>query len=376
MTEYKKLCSLLLQLREETSALVVACDDGGVEDAAKLHQRAVLIKSLIVDGRCRVVKLLRKAQEKDPNRQIYNERMCLLIEQLFEEFCDVVAVLFGDRAKGLILSEEGLPFEESLPLSWAEDCYDRHLILLAQSEAWRKRLANDLTELSSMEEEARALHVALEKQDYSLLLRQKRETEAQIQQLLDERRQAKWEAEKERREKEHEGLLSSSISSDAALAFTLLESVPEPFRRKLASHLLCLVRALRSTPEDFNIRHIRCSNLRVLTEYSHLSFCSECKTCGTLVSAVEVLLYVLGYRLHYSSLPVPPLISIMEANPAVRLPCGRLLSEHRVALIGFEDYSERLFVLNEPNPAEKPTEWMEWYARTEALMHRLEAASL
>ncbi|CCD15468.1 unnamed protein product [Trypanosoma congolense IL3000] len=162
------------------------------------------------------------------------------------------------------------------------------------------------------------------------------------------------------------GLFGASPVS-AALA-----SVLPPFRESLASNLLQLVRALRATPEDDNIRRVRCGNLRVMAEYGHAGFCSACPTCQSVVSAAEVLWYMLGYRVEYTSVPAANLPAVVQGNPDLCLPCKRLALNHTFVPVGFEDYSERLFTLREPDPSEAPGEWMGWYSRLEDIMHGLE----
>ncbi|EAN79285.1 hypothetical protein, conserved [Trypanosoma brucei brucei TREU927] len=373
MTEYKKLCALVDQLKQETAVLIDAFKDDDRGDVVALHSQAVSVQTLITNCRPRVVKILHKGREKDPDKQIYNERMCVAIEQLFEDFCTVVGSLFDTSASGLILSEENLNYEECPPLAWVEDLYDEHVLRLAQTEAWQKRLAGNVVDLVRMEVESRDVCAAEEKRARAALMMERKSEKNAVQQMLDEREAAKWFAEIQRREAEHEGLLLKSKLYDISAAPSVLKDVSPPFRGPLALNVLQLVRALRTTPEDSNIRRIRCNNLRVMTEYGHVALCSECHTCWTIVTSTEVLWYMLGYTVEYSSLPTVHIPTLIESNPSLRLPCGGLASEHVFFPVGFEDYSERLFVLHEPNPTEEPNEWMDWYTRMGAIVHSLEA---
>ncbi|RNF15130.1 putative membrane associated protein [Trypanosoma conorhini] len=372
MTEYKKLCALVSQLREEVTLLNRNFAAGDEEDAEALHALSVSIQTLVANARPRLLKIFRKATETDPNRQIYNEAMCAAIKQLLEDMCEVVGCLFGGLVKEMLLSEDKLSLEECPSIAWAENAYSQHLLRRAQTEAWQKRLATNFSDLFLFETETRAVYGAEEKQSRETLMQAKQTDKTSIQQMLKAREAAKWEAEVQRRSDEHRRLMEASSHCGVDGIEAVLLRVPEPFRKVLAGNMLQLVRALRTTPEDPNIRRIRCNNMRVMMEYSHVAFCSGCQTCQEFVAAAEVLWYMLGYHVEYSTAPTSSLGAIIGNSPPILLPCGAHASEHALAVIGFEEYSERFFTLREPDPMREPSEWMSWYATLEAVVGCLE----
>lgn len=372
MTEYKKLCAMVEKLREESALIRAAFESGDEENPNAVHALSTSIQSLITNAQPRLLKILRKALETDPNRQIYNEKMCAAIQLLFDEFCDVVGVLFEGLMSETLLSEATLNFEECPSLLWAEKVYDCHLLRVAHTEAWKKRLATNIADLVVFEEETRAVYAAEEKQARDVYLRTMRSEKATIQELLNAREAAKWEAEVRRRGDEHQRLATASSSHTAADVCRVLSCVPEAFRGCLAMNMLRLVKALRTTPEDPNIRRIRCNNMRVMTEYGHVALCSGCQTCRIIHSSAEVLWYMMGYKLEYSTSPVCSLRALIDSSAPILLPCGSPASAHTVTPIGYEDYSERFFTLCEPDPAQRPEEWTRWYATLGAMAGSLE----
>ncbi|ORC91523.1 putative membrane associated protein [Trypanosoma theileri] len=374
MTEYKKLTLLVTQLREEITQLIQAFKSDDDKDAVTLHERSASIESLIINGRPRLVKILHKALETDPDRQIYNEKMCEAIKKLFDEFSECVDTLFEASMKDEILSlESKLNFEECPSILWAQEKYDQHMLHMAQTEEWKKRLATNIADLVIFEGQTRAVLSAEEKQVRVGLLEAKKTEKEKILKILKDREEAKWKAELERRTEEHKRLVKAvSVYNDQNIDKILL-SVPESLRKLLASHILELLQALRTTPEDTNIRRIRCNNVRVMMDYGHISFCNKCHLCRDFLSCAEILWYMMGYQVEYSSSPAQSILSIIESNPSIQLPCGRNASEHVITEIGFEDYSERFFILHEPNPVENANEWMTWYATLETMTHGFEA---
>ncbi|KAH9593093.1 hypothetical protein LSM04_000927 [Trypanosoma melophagium] len=373
MTEYKRLLLLVTQLREEITQLIQAFKSDDDKDALTLHEWSTSIQTLITNGRPRLVKILYKALETDPDRQIYNEKMCEAIQKLFDEFLECVDTLFEASMKDEILSlASKLNFEESPSLLWAQEKYDQYMLQMAQTEEWKKRLAINIADLVIFEGQTRAVISAEEKQERVGLLDAKNTDKTKILKLLKDREEAKWKAELERRAEEHKRLVEAvSLYRDQNIDKILL-GVPESLRKLLGSHILELLRALRTTPEDNNIRRIRCNNVRVMRDYGHISFCSECRSCSDFLFSAEILWYMMGYQVEYSSSPTQSLLSVIESNPPIQLPCGRNASEHVFTEIGFEEYSERFFILHEPNPIENANEWMTWYATLETMTRNFE----
>lgn len=94
MTEFKKLTAAVAELHDLSASLETACQQsaGNQEGNSSLLEAVHGMKvSLFLSLHAlypRIVKILLKARETDPNRQIYNEKMCERIEQLYTSFCD------------------------------------------------------------------------------------------------------------------------------------------------------------------------------------------------------------------------------------------------------------------------------------------------
>lgn len=103
MTEYKKLSTIVdgihshqLQFKE-WAALQKNHDEESSEGSHCVEEKYYLMKtvlSLIRDVFPRLYKLVMKGRERDPNRQIYNEKMCERINLLYTAYCQEVLQLW------------------------------------------------------------------------------------------------------------------------------------------------------------------------------------------------------------------------------------------------------------------------------------------
>ncbi|AIO01481.1 hypothetical protein LPMP_331900 [Leishmania panamensis] len=411
MTEFKKLTTLTETLTEYVLALKACCTGGDhygcsesvvgdvdshlpVCDAEHMHLLSSQIREAVADGLPRLRKIVLKARETDPNRQIYNEAMCAKIEALFLAFCRPLQVLAPAYFDALTendasLHEDGkennlldglldsdfdpnVLLEESASLQAADSIHNHYILQRAKAEAWQSRVAQGLTDAVAFESQNRALILAEEKVSRVAALEEKRADKLRVLNIMEARAELKWQTELQRRGTELSLLkmAADAISDVDAVPLFLANSIlDEALRATIADHTRQLIKALLSTPEDMNIRRLRNNNENLICDYGHPCLSAfhpetgERCVCQAVVCAAEVLWYRMGYTIRYTKVPNRFLdVARGEARArSLRLPCGRSLSEHTYEPMGFEDYSERLFELVEPDAVERADEWMEWY---------------
>ncbi|KAG5469463.1 hypothetical protein LSCM1_02684 [Leishmania martiniquensis] len=418
MTEFKKLTTLADALAQDVLTLKACCtgnDHGGYNgsavkdldsslssyDAEHLYQLSTRIREAVADGIPRLRKIVLKARETDPNRQIYNEAMCAKIEALLLAFGKALQFLapnyFDDLKErgtsspdacgehsvfdGLLNAnfDPNLLLELSASLQAADNVHNHYILQRAKAEAWRSRVVQGLADAVTFEAQNRALILAEEKVSRAAAIEEKRVDKLIVAKIMEARAEAKWQSEVQRRGVEW------SLLKTAAASIGDVDTIPlflrsyisdEALRLATACHAQQLIKALLSTPEDMNIRRLRNNNEHLICDYGHPCLSAydpqtgdRC-TCQAAVYAAEVLWCRMGYTIRYTKLPDRSL-DVARREPracSLRLPCGQALSVHTYEPMGFEDYSERLFELAEPDAMEHADEWMEWYA----MMQRME----
>ncbi|KAG5495153.1 hypothetical protein JKF63_02207 [Porcisia hertigi] len=411
MTEFKKLTALADTLAQDVLTLKACCTSGSqcsfngttadgdalgtlVDGPDSLHLLSTRIRETIVDAVPRVRKIVLKARETDPNRQMYNEAMCAKIEALFLAFCKCFQLLAPEcfdtltegetplsdngtacHALDNLLSAEFDPnvlLADSPSLQVADEIYNHYILQRAKAEAWHSRVAQGLADAIAFESQNRSLVLAEEKVSRVAALEEKRADKVRVTKIMEERAQLKWQSELQRRGLEWSRLktAATAISDiDAIPSFLARNIIDKALRVAVADHVLQLVKALLSTPEDVNIRRLRNNNEHLISDYGHpcLSACDprtgERCICQAVVSTAEVLWCRIGYTIRYTKVPSR---SLNLARSEVRadsqlLPCGQSLPAHTYEPMGFEDYSERFFELEEPDAMVRADEWMEWY---------------
>lgn len=413
MTEYKKLVALCDLLAKDVTGLIslLGLNEEDIknrnEDAAatavpkaavdpeQLFATSSRIRQSIIDGCPRIRKMVLKARETDPNRQIYNETMCGKIEELFKSFCGALKQLSpsslsgqDDAASGPLPIEEatndlfdavlepefdvGAILEQSQALQTTEDIYNEYIMKRAKEEAWQSRVAQGLSDVVTFEGQQRSLITAEERASRTALAEEKRSDKMRVICLLEEREAAKWNAELMRRAAEQRALeeRTAKIEVIANVPTALQDAIPEvALRRKLVAHVRELIMALLRTPEDMNIRRLRNNNEHLLCDYGHPCLTAIGNSgqgpcaCAAVTSAAEMLWHRMGYSIRYTSTPNRSVESarLEKRAEALFLPCRQSLAMHIYTPMGFEDYSERFLELLEPNAMEKPDEWMVWY---------------
>ncbi|KPA81150.1 hypothetical protein ABB37_04492 [Leptomonas pyrrhocoris] len=413
MTEYKKLVALTDLLSADVTNLCssiakathvaedgkkganAAAPSNTVADPEQLYLVSSRIYQSIVDGCPRIRKMVLKARETDPNKQIYNETMCRKIEELLKSFCSILQQLVpsfsSENVEPQNASQEskaentnpvevvlGIDFdveaimERSPALEKAEEVHNQYILKRSQEEAWQSRVEHGLSDVVTFESQNRFVVAAEEKFDRAALVERKRSDKARIIRLLEERETAKWKAELQRRDAEQKLLQekTEAIHNVANIPSVLLAALPDAaMRRKLVGHTRQLITALLRTPEDLNIRRLRNNNEHLIGDYGHPCLIAinsadgkQC-LCAPAVNVAEVLWCRIGYSIRYTNVPNRSVESVRleKRGEELVLPCGRPLSVHTYSPLGFEDYSERFFELVEPNVMEEPDDWMVWY---------------
>ncbi|KPI89510.1 hypothetical protein ABL78_1386 [Leptomonas seymouri] len=423
MTEYKKLVALTDLFTADVASL---CDAVALINSSDKAERQIVdtvaasgtdvdpeqlflvssrISQSITDGCPRIRKMVLKAREVDPNRQIYNETMCGKIEELFKSFCSglqQLAPAFSPEVAELQSSppenEEvnANPFavlldnhfnvdtvlEQSPALQKAEDLHNQYILKRAKEEAWQSRVAQKLADVVTFERQSRFFIAAEEKLERVAFVEEKRGDRLRIICLLEERETAKWNDELQRRDTEQKLLheRTKSINDVAIIPSLLIRALPDTVvRRNLVGHIQKLIKALLRTPEDLNIRRLRNNNEHLMCDYGNpcLSVINstderQC-SCASVVNAAEMLWCRMGYSIRYTNVPNRCVESMRLEKRAEELilPCGLPLSVHTYSPLGFEDYSERFFELMEPNAMETPDDWMAWYNMMQGMDHVL-----
>lgn len=382
MTEFKKLTALVLEIRGDVDTILQLSQRDNLDDADvnAVYATAEKARQAVANTTSRLQRLVLKARETDPNRQIYNEAMCGHIEALFGEYCVEVARLVpvlleddepseAERLTQLQVAIVADPtkdiLEHSTILEKVDVWHDAYLLRRAVAEEWSKRVAGDLTELVAFEGPSRDVLQVQEKQTRASLTEDMQVNKRSIVELLRTREEAKWNDEKKRR---HDERTQIEAASKAALA----EGLPRYLHTHLdgstlaafAGHLGDLCEALLAIPDNENIRKLRNSNHNLMTHFGHpcLRVPGGCG-CATVVQAAEVVWHALGYRVQYTGQSVRPIHALLREDALldVTLPCGRILSSHEYIPLGYEDYSERYLEIQEPDAASSPDAWMAWH---------------
>ncbi|KAK7202030.1 hypothetical protein NESM_000271400 [Novymonas esmeraldas] len=419
MTEFKKLTTLTQDLAQDVSALNLFCAPGTCSssngsgpqewrfdstkvDAEVMNQLASRIREAVTDGMPRLRKLVLKARETDPNRQIYNETMCARINALFVAFGEALQLLSPDFVGSLPSAMAPPPegelksnvfdslldaafdpstlLEESAALQTSDDVYNRYILERAKVEAWQSRVAQGLADVVAFQSQNRAVILADERVRRAALTEEKRADRLRVMRVLEERAEAKWQSELLRRREElsHFSAAAADLRDVGAIPAFLASAIPdERVRGDVADRTRQLIKALLSTPEDIIIRRLRNNNERLLCDYGHPCLTAreretgeEC-ACRSVVRAAEALWCRMGYTIRYTKVPNRSLEVVRCESKAhsLVLPCGHSLTSHAYEPMGFEDYSERLLELAEPDAMERADEWMEWYT----MMQHMEA---
>lgn len=348
MTEYKKCVAAV----DEVSAATKHLNDHARVDQDVAAAQSILEKfddDIVPNLRIRIGKLLTKAREKDPDKQIYNEAMCAKIEELAAD---------ANRACD--------DFDAAVP--YAHAAVHSMLRSRVHQKVLESALAHSSAEISRAEADARSLN----KYEYGAWVR---ETTVIMSRAYDEayarkkaREEREWQCEIERRRLEmdrFEGVKQEAAQSGQSLgAFTAQRFVEDCHQRGIDLRLLLrrvvgLLDELARDPSAPNVCKLRVNNSTFAEHFGHpcampLSadderFEESARGARDTYDVTETVLGLVGYRPHYEL-----------AGGFVRTPpAGRW----RFGFMPWERYSERFLLLKEPDPAVDTDEWMAWHER-------------
>ncbi|XP_050340654.1 uncharacterized protein LOC126767091 [Bactrocera neohumeralis] len=255
MTEYKKLVSLVDTLKENVEVLYAqhdasndANEEAGSPSTDALFSVASAVGAAVGNGAPRIAKIVARARETDPNRQIYSEMMCGKIEDLFDSFVAAVYRLLyesplerraqtnvkddenqGDEladereeaVRAAVLEGRSLLLEDSAVLADIERKHDAELLRRAAAEAWAGRVAEDLSQLILFEHQSRQVLEAEEKQNRTSLVEKKQRDKGMVLGILQLLADAKLGVEMTRRAKEKAWLAEAAkhVKVDGLVGF-------------------------------------------------------------------------------------------------------------------------------------------------------------
>ena len=206
MTELKKLTTLVQEMEIIAKSLLLSSsssheqqplndDDANTSSSSsirELYEKSQEFEKNAINIRERTDRLLSRAREKDPDKQMYNENACAKIEALGVEV---------DRVLNTIVSEDRLnEIERDFLKMLRQEALDR----AAAQEA-----AKTIDAILQQEKDARILLVGDEKIDWGSLLDQERRDKTEVYRIEGEKARAKWKLEEERREKEVENAVNA-----------------------------------------------------------------------------------------------------------------------------------------------------------------------
>ena len=295
----------------------------------------------------RVGKLLAKAREKDPDRQIYNEKMCQRIEELaargaqvFARFDEIVGPVNDAHCAWLRQRLENGEYQKQLETTTE--------LITAREADFRFGVSYD-------ERDAR---VALEEEAGNSYSRSRARQHA--------REAAELEVELARRAQESETCKAlNKRANENADGFIAEAVVGLP--RRVISALCRLFDAISADPSHPGVNRLRNLHPALLADFGHpLAIASD--------ATEEAVTAASAARLHYScfeavcvaagylpSYPNTFLGSCGEGGPGWRVPADTPWAK----------YGERMLHLQEPSIQDAPDDWMSWHARLQAISNKL-----
>jgi hypothetical protein len=345
MTEYKRALETIESIKQATTQLKdVARAEADINTSKQLLDS--MQDDVVPSFRTKVEKLLAKAREKDPDRQIYNEMMCKRIEELAAAAAEALAA-----------------FETVVePI---ETLYHVALVQRMNGEAYRAALVSSTKELEAREKDARDLLKLNQASDsravadvgaanYNDALSRFRERVAR-EWAEEEARRAEEAAQfagwQEQRRKDLHGFVQE--------CFTM---IPEATRRATWRHLADLLDALRADPSNPGVQRLRNAHPAVLANFGH-PFAEPAALDGDAAAAAlarakyaaaERLLAGVGYAPAYS---INTLGTTGTGAPGWKIGAHAPWAKH----------GERLLELREPEADKDPQEWLDWHERLQAI---------
>ena len=419
MTEFKKVTLLVDELSSASDSLIR--DDrqareidpsADADDLVRRRYRTGLhVSTALVDGLDgRIAKLLAKALETDPNKQVYNERMCEQIVSLHRRYVAEVNRLLlavegetGDCSQPQPLlphppvdeasaAQQQEQHPEGLPalvagcrvVVAAMHDHDDLIVRTAATDAWKLALLNTCDALGVREGELRTMCRVDERHEWAAHLEsfgQGRRAIREKERLLEE---ARWSAELERRRQEAACVKRLVDNNDDAARS--IEALLDGSHDDLRKRIMRLFQELLVNPENEGVRTMRCCNEQFVAAFGHEALCStsstdgqegpSCCSCRSHHDAAMHALYAVGYVPVYSRGQARSVLMLQSLQPPnLALPCGAPLKCHIYSQVGYEVYGERALLLTEPDPMERPDAWCDWRERVELFAGKLESGT-
>lgn len=377
MTEFKKVTDSVSQLHEKLSELFLQ-----PQTALSGYLLLSWCNGEIASLTPRVRKLLLKARETDPNRQVYNEAMVGKIEELSSRYCSILAEMFAvDIQVDALCGEEpfdcSVVFMESDRVAPFVDAYEEFLLQQASQAALEQATASGTAAITEEEGKLRFLSTCAERRE-RLALEDMRSTNRRvIRELLEQREAERWSLERQRRQTESDQFeqIAAQWNEEALIADLLAVDPTRWLIQRLHEHGVTLFHH----PERKEVRLIRTGNPLAIAHFGHacVQHAASPPCCCMAVSrATEVALSGIGYRPKYiAPAPNSELACRFGRNavpPFLMLPCGDDSSKHEYIPAGYEPYGERHLALHEPDATNEPDVWFGWYQRLESYLAALE----
>jgi hypothetical protein len=375
MTEFRKVQQLLDDVRSLILHLTCVKADSNrpfhVYGAAR-DQLVAMTSDLVRRG----AKLEQKAIETDPNKQIYNETMCCRIKELYATIRDVVQqrLEVSEHDMEAIVTNAAnsqLPriIATSSPLvSQLSELFEVAAVVEAQSSAWNAIVAHTTDTLIERESVSRVVLEVEEKAHVKNLLLDIDASRRVARAAEDARSAAQWEAEQRRREVERH---APTITDVKSLLNSVAPLVPAALLNALRKRLWTLLCEVRANPERQGIRTLRYIPV-TLEHFGHAGITGKYGCCcGTLNRLTEAVLRIVGYCPKYNTSAAhnATVVDYLKPDaPVFVLPCGTTNHEHVYVPQGFEPYSERTLVLQEPDPQTETDAWCAWHDCLDSLI--------
>ena len=347
-------------------------------------------------------RLLLRAREKDPEKQMYNEDMCSKIEQLCVDV-NLALESVSDDLKARVAAAHALFLKQQ-----------------AASVEYRAALLTSIESVVRRESDERYLFCYTEVEEWDGLLQQSNQSFSSIRSREILRHENRWKSEQRRRDAERLALVSwqktgadqiaeavdacLTAAADAAMLCDSVTSTRDAKTLELSRAIDSLLTAVLRAPDDDNIRRLRLGNTNFRRVFGHPAARAEplpsSAAGGWRSPAVEgcphgdgdsVVAYTVGELDPLSLARNPGLHPAARKFFAVSAILGLAGYEHAyvrpprttsdlpdlrwfVGRGGWEDFGERFLVVVEPVADENPADWMEWHAHLKVVQAAVAAA--
>ena len=425
MTEFKKLTAAV---DADLVPSIPKLFGGEVTDVRARHAILEGLMSSLPALQERFTKMMSRARESDPERQVFNEKTCVAMEALYSRFCAFLEDLYewGDRREQPPLEATPLPggdgsssdgeavepgntpssaptWTSSTSLqAWLDSddvpseakdvrlwelgsrmqeltvLYARDVVERAGRDAIQREVAATLSGTVDQEQDDRLLVASTEVGERKALADAYTASRRAARETQNTREAAMWAVEVARREQE--SALMAERGTDEGFGKTLRHLAamkPSRVGRAVLKAVLELIDEVVFRPENPHVRTIRNASRNFISTFGHPCVQPGCD----IYFQVEVMLAGCGYAIRYSkkgtlrSKEVMGMCAPFTPSPSLLVPVGWWgdaeeddRQQPTYTPLGFEEYGERLLELHEPNAMEDPDAWCVWH---EAMLARI-----